>query len=104
MRGAIVAQNEGNLKNYIEAGFHHMWESPKNMGDPDIYLQAMSNSGFDGLDLLEKMQSKEVKEKLISNTNKAVKKGTFGMPTFFVGDKIFYGKERLAQIEKILSD
>ena len=104
MRGAIVAQNEGNLKNYIEAGFHHMWESPKNMGDPEIYLQAMSNSGFDGLDLLEKMQSKEVKEKLISNTNKAVKKGTFGMPTFFVGDKIFYGKERLAQIEKILSD
>ena len=50
------------------------------------------------------MQSKEVKEKLISNTNKAVKKGTFGMPTFFVGDQIFYGKERLAQIEKILSD
>jgi len=74
------------------------------MGDPDIYLQAMSNSGFDGLDLLEKMQSKEVKEKLISNTNKAVKKGAFGMPTFFVGDQIFYGKERLAQIEKILSD
>ena len=50
------------------------------------------------------MQSKEVKEKLISNTNNAVKNGTFGMPTFFVGDQIFYGKERLAQIEKILCD
>ena len=104
MRGAIVAQNEGNLKNYIEAGFHHMWESPKNMGDPDVYLQAMSNSGFDGLDLLEKMQSKEVKEKLILNTSEAVKKGTFGMPTFFVEGQMFYGKERLMQIEKIVSD
>jgi 2-hydroxychromene-2-carboxylate isomerase len=104
MRGAIVAQNEGNLQKYVEAGFHHMWESPKNMGDPDVYLQAMSNSGFDGLDLLEKMQSKEVKEKLILNTSEAVKKGTFGMPTFFVGDQMFYGKERLMQIEKIVSD
>lgn len=103
MRGAIVAQNEGNLQNYVEAGFHHMWESPKNMADPDIYLKAMSSSGFDGLDLLEKMQSKEVKEKLILNTSKAVKKGAFGMPTFFVEDQMFYGKERLAQIEKIVS-
>ena len=104
MRGAIVAQNEGNLQKYIEAGFHHMWESPKNMGNPDVYLQAMSNSGFDGLDLLEKMQSKEVKVKLILNTREAVKKGTFGMPTFFVEGQMFYGKERLMQIEKIVSD
>ena len=104
MRGAIVAHRENWLDNYIEAGFHHMWENPKNMGDPEVYKNAMLSSGFNSSDLLNKMQTNEVKEQLITNTRRAVEKGVFGVPTFFLEDQMFFGKERLMQIEAILTD
>lgn len=104
MRGAIVAQNEGYLEEYVKVGFHHMWETPKKMSDPEIYKKAMSSSGLNGSDLLEKSQIQDVKDRLMENTKQAVEKGAFGTPTFFVQDQMFYGKERLHQIEKLLSD
>ena len=104
MRGAIVAQQENWLNNYVEAGFHHMWEDPKNMGDEEIFKNAMLSSGFNISDLLKKIQTNEVKQQLITNTKRAVEKGVFGVPTFFLGNQMFFGKERLMQIEAILSD
>jgi 2-hydroxychromene-2-carboxylate isomerase len=104
MRGAIVAHREDWLDNYIEAGFHHMWEDPKDMGDQEVYKNAMLSSGFNISDLLTKIQANEVKEQLITNTKRAVEKGVFGVPTFFLGNQMFFGKERLMQIEAILSD
>ena len=104
MRGAIVAHRENWLDKYIEAGFHHMWENPKNMGDPEVYKNAMLSSGFNSSDLLNKIQTNEVKEQLITNTRRAVEKGVFGVPTFFLEDQMFFGKERLMQIEAILTD
>ena len=104
MRGAIVAQQENWLNNYIEAGFHHMWEDPKNMGNEEVFKNAMLSSGFNISDLLKKIQANEVKEQLITNTKRAVEKGVFGVPTFFLGNQMFFGKERLMQIEAILSD
>ena len=104
MRGAIVAQQENWLNNYVEAGFHHMWEDPKNMGDEEIFKNAMLSSGFNISDLLKKIQANEVKQQLITNTKRAVEKGVFGVPTFFLGNQMFFGKERLMQIEAILSD
>ena len=104
MRGAIVAQQENWLNNYVDAGFHHMWEDPKNMGDQEVYKNAMLSSGFNISDLLKKIQTNEVKEHLITNTKRAVEKGVFGVPTFFLGNQMFFGKERLMQIESSLSD
>lgn len=104
MRGAIVAQQENWLNNYIEAGFHHMWEDPKNMGNEEVFKNAMLSSGFNISDLLKKIQANEVKEQLITNTKRAVEKGVFGVPTFFLGNQMFFGKERLMQIESTLSD
>jgi 2-hydroxychromene-2-carboxylate isomerase len=81
-----------------------MWEDPKDMGDQEVYKNAMLSSGFNISDLLTKIQANEVKEQLITNTKRAVEKGVFGVPTFFLGNQMFFGKERLMQIEAILSD
>ena len=99
-----LAQQENWLNNYVDAGFHHMWEDPKNMGDQEVYKNAMLSSGFNISDLLKKIQTNEVKEHLITNTKRAVEKGVFGVPTFFLGNQMFFGKERLMQIESTLSD
>jgi 2-hydroxychromene-2-carboxylate isomerase len=102
MRGAIAAEQDGKLMPYIEAVLHHMWEDPKKMDDPEVAAVALSSSGFDGPSLLAKTQDDAIKAKLVANTEMAVSRGAFGIPTFYVGDEMFFGKERLGQIEELL--
>jgi 2-hydroxychromene-2-carboxylate isomerase len=53
--------------------------------------------------LLELANSPEIKAELVANTEAAVARGVFGIPTFFVGDEMFFGKERIAQIVEMLN-
>ncbi len=103
MRGAIAAQNDGRLAEYINAGLAMMWEQGLKMDDPAVYTTAMDAAGFDGAALLALTQEPDVKAGLITNTEAAVARGAFGIPTFFVGDEMFFGKERLGQVEEALS-
>jgi 2-hydroxychromene-2-carboxylate isomerase len=102
MRGAVVAEMEGKLAPYIDAVLHHMWEAPKKMDDPDVFVAALHESGLDGAALAKRTQEAGVKAKLIENTDNAVARGVFGIPTFFVGNEMFFGKERLDQVEEAL--
>jgi 2-hydroxychromene-2-carboxylate isomerase len=104
MRGAVVAAQDGELARYVNAVFHHMWETPKKMDDPGIAAAALTESGFDGPELIARTQDDAVKARLVANTEAAVARGAFGIPTFFIGDEMFYGKERLGQIEELLGD
>ena len=103
MRGAIAAQFEGVFKKYVEAAFHHMWREPKKMDDPQVAVKALTESGLDGARLLTRAQDADVKAKLIENTQKAVERGAFGSPTFFVGNEIFFGKEQLREVEELVT-
>ena len=103
MRAAIVAELDGRLTEYVEVGLKHMWEDGLKMDDPDVFVKAMTESGFDGAALLERTQDPDVKDKLVENTAAAVERGSFGIPTFYVGEEMFFGKERLGQIEEELA-
>ena len=102
MRGAIVAANEGRLDAYVEAVNRAMWEEGLKMDDPAVAAAFLSANGFDGPALLARTQEPAIKEKLAANTEAAVARGVFGIPTFFVGDAMFFGKDRLAQVEEAL--
>jgi len=99
-RGALVAEQDGRLMAYIEAGLECMWEDNQNMGDKAVFAQSMTGKGFDGEAILARTQDPEIKQKLIDNTAAAVARGVFGIPTFYVGDEMFFGKERLGQVEE----
>ena len=103
MRGAVAAQSEGVFKKYVEAAFHHMWREPKKMDDPQVAVKALTESGLDGAKLLTRAQDADVKAKLVENTQKAVERGAFGSPTFFVGNEIFFGKEQLREVEELVT-
>ena len=103
VRGAIAAEMDGYLEDYIEKVLVHMWEEPKKMDDPEVIKAAFEESGFDSEKLLEQMQNPDVKAKLISNTDEAVKKGLFGIPTFFIDDEMYFGKDTIWMIEEILA-
>lgn len=103
VRGALVAQRDGYLEAYVEAGLKALWEDGLKMDDPAIYAEAMTAAGFEGAKLLEQMQDPDIKSKLFENTSAAVARGSFGIPTFYVGDEMFFGKDRLDQVEEELS-
>jgi len=102
MRAAIAAQLEGVFEKYVEATFHHMWREPKKMDDPAVAIAALTSSGLDGAKLLARAQEPDVKARLLDTTQKAVERGAFGSPTFFVGDEMFFGKEQLRDVEEMV--
>lgn len=103
MRGAVAAQHEDVFVAYVDAMFAGMWEEGLNLGDPDVFVAALSAAGLDGPALLTRASEQAVKHALSANTDAAVARGAFGVPTFFVGDDIFFGKERLGQVEAALA-
>jgi 2-hydroxychromene-2-carboxylate isomerase len=103
MRAAIAAQFEGVFEKYVDAAFHHMWDEPKKMDDPEVAARAFIASGLDAAKLLARAQDPNVKAKLIENTQSAVERGAFGSPTFFVGTEMFFGKEQLREVEEMIS-
>ena len=103
MRGAIGAQKDGYLDKYINEVLRHMWEEPKKMDDPEVIKEAFTESGFDADRLMDQMQDPDIKAQLIANTEEAVKRGTFGIPTFFVEDDIYFGKDTLWQVEEAVA-
>jgi len=102
MRAAIAARFEGVFEKYVDAAFHHMWEEPKKMDDPEVAMKALTASGLDAARLFARAQDAEVKAKLIENTQSAVERGAFGSPTFFVGKEMFFGKEQLREVEEMV--
>jgi 2-hydroxychromene-2-carboxylate isomerase len=100
MRGAVAAQLEGVFERYFRAAYHHMWIQPKKMDDPQVLRDAFISSGIDIDRLAARAQQDDVKKKLIENTSDAVARGSFGSPTFFVGNEIFFGKDSLHNVEE----
>ena len=102
MRGAIAAQLDGRLPKYFEVVAAAMWEQALKMDDPDVIKAALDAGGIDGAHILARIQEADVKAKLIANTEDAVNRGAFGIPTFFVDGEIYFGKDRLREVEEAI--
>jgi 2-hydroxychromene-2-carboxylate isomerase len=99
MRGLIAARRMGVGDRYLEAVVAAMWEQGEKMDDPAVIRRVLDAAGLDGEAILAATQDPEVKAELIANTEAAVARGVFGIPTFFVGGEMFFGKDRLDQVE-----
>lgn len=103
MRGAIAAQLDGALPKYFEVVAAAMWEQSLKMDDPEVIKAALDAGGIDGARILARIQEADVKAKLIANTEDAVNRGAFGIPTFFVDGEIYFGKDRLREVEEAIA-
>ncbi|MFC4296085.1 2-hydroxychromene-2-carboxylate isomerase [Novosphingobium tardum] len=100
MRGAHAARRLGIFDQYVEAVMAGMWERQLGMGDPEVLAQVLNEAGLPAADLLRLSQEPDVKQSLVDETSNFVERGGFGIPTFFVVDEMFFGKDRLAQVEE----
>ena len=82
--------------------FKGMWVDALNLGDPAVLGPLLAEAGFDPQELLALTAEQDVKDALKANTEAAIKRGMFGAPTFFVGNEMFFGQDRLDFVREAL--
>jgi 2-hydroxychromene-2-carboxylate isomerase len=102
MRGAIAARTLGVFERYVDEMYRNMWAEPKKMDDPDVFRAVLDQAGLPTARILELIETQPVKDELLANTQRSVERGTFGSPTFYVGNEIFFGKDRLRDVEEMI--
>ena len=100
MRGLVAAREAGEEAAYLEMGLQGLWEEGLKLDDREVLARRIDEAGLNSASLLAAAQTDRVKLKLADNTAAAVARGVFGIPTFFVGEEMFFGKERLGQVEE----
>jgi 2-hydroxychromene-2-carboxylate isomerase len=103
MRGAVAAKKLGIFERYVDEVYRHMWADPKKLDDPAVLRDALTESNLPADRLFELVQTAEVKGDLMAETQRAVDRGTFGSPTFFVDGEIYFGKDRLRDVEEAIA-
>lgn len=103
MRGAVGYLDTPRFMDYVNLIFDAMWLEPRNLGDPEVLNRTLADGGFDPADFATRINDGAVKKRLIANTEAAVERGAFGAPTFFVGDEMYFGQDRLDFVEDALA-
>ncbi|WP_103102822.1 2-hydroxychromene-2-carboxylate isomerase [Pseudomonas sp. LFM046] len=105
MRGAIGIQmrQPERFEAYLAAVFTAFWQDKRNLGDPAVLAATLDAAGFDPQAILALTSDQEVKDALKAATEEAVKRGAFGAPTFFVGNEMYFGQDRLDFVEEALA-
>ena len=104
MRGAVAYQADAVVSStYREEIFTAIWVEARNLNEPDVIQQVLRDAGLDPAELMNRIGEQTVKDQLIANTEEAVNRGVFGAPTFFVGDQMFFGQDRLDFVTEALS-
>ncbi len=102
MRGALAAQELGVFPTYHAALFRAAWAEKANLADAAVLRDVIAKAGLDAEAIVARADFEGIKERLKANTAEAVERGAFGAPTFFVGDEIFFGNDRLDFVEEAL--
>ena len=100
MRGAVYARGKSWESDYIEAMFAAMWERGLNMADAQQFATVLQESGLPVDEIVAAVTDPAVKSALVESTAESVERGNFGSPSFFVGDELYFGKDKLADFEE----
>ena len=96
MRGAIYAKQNNFLEKYNEAIFLAMWSNNINLSDPKNIIITLDKNGFNSNDFMNAAESQQIKDELKKVTVDAVNLGMFGVPSFIVDGKLFFGQDRMS--------
>jgi 2-hydroxychromene-2-carboxylate isomerase len=104
MRGATALQGQGDeaFQRYMDAIYQAIWVEGLNMNDPGVVGEVLTRAGFDPAAVLAMANEQATKDKLKAVTMTAVERGVFGAPTFFIGDHMYWGQDRIEQVIQAL--
>jgi 2-hydroxychromene-2-carboxylate isomerase len=102
MRGALVAKGHGKIRDYTHKLFESYWIRNDDISQDDILRLALEELDIDQELFIKRINEQEIKDELRNETAEAVRRGAFGAPTIFVGDRMFWGNDRLLFVESCL--
>lgn len=97
--GAIAAEQEGIAAKYTDAVFTGIWEKNLNLGDLEVFRSSLDAAGLPGQQLADAAQNTSLQALLEQNTEESVAHGVFGAPSIFVDENLYFGKDRLLDVE-----
>lgn len=103
MRGAAGLKDDPRFLAYVTAVFDAMWQEPRNLGDPAEMVPVLDRAGVGVHEFRALVEDEAVKARLKDTTERAVARGAFGAPTFFVGEEMHFGQDRLEWVEAALA-
>jgi len=104
LRGALLALERDEFPAYARAMFEGMWVAGENIGAAEVWPRLMTAAGLDAGAYREGVERQDIKDHLRANTEEAAARGAFGAPSFFVGDSLFWGQDRLDFVEEALME
>jgi 2-hydroxychromene-2-carboxylate isomerase len=102
MRGTVAAERLGVFPAYHRAIYDAFWRDGLNLGDTAVVRGVLERAGLDAERVVALSEEHAVKDALRVSTEAAVARGAFGAPTFFVGEQMFWGNDRLLFVEQAL--
>jgi 2-hydroxychromene-2-carboxylate isomerase len=102
MRGAVAYLDSPRFHDYLNTIFTALWVNDKDMTTLAGVAEVLSSAGFDPAEVLGLCERDDVKNRLKDITNDAIARQVFGAPTFFIGDEMFFGQDRLDYVERAL--
>ncbi|HEX5676851.1 MAG TPA: 2-hydroxychromene-2-carboxylate isomerase [Alcanivorax sp.] len=102
MRLATAAVDTEQCDTVLAALFEGLWLQEKDLSDIEVLGRTLAEAGLDPEHWAARAQDQAVKDRLKATTEEAVERGVFGAPTFFVGEEMFFGQDRLDFVEEAL--
>lgn len=95
LRAALVAGDEGRLLEFHHPAYRARWCEARDLSDRDVVGELLEGAGLDADAALERAESPELEDRLMADTQAAIERGVFGVPTLLVGDELIWGNDRL---------
>ena len=95
MRGCLWLEAQGKMLGFAEAVFEAYWEREEDIADDAVLSAICTECGIDPAQFHAAIARPEIKQQLKDNTEELIRRGGFGSPTFFIGDDMYFGNDRL---------
>ena len=95
LRMCLAVEDLAQRKSLVVALLNAAWAQGEDVAEPAVLLKVARDRGLDADALLAATERPELKQRLVSATQQAVEAGVFGVPTFRLGDELFWGSDRM---------
>lgn len=101
---SLLAEQQGKLKEYIIEVMRAEWGEGKDIGELDVLAEVAERIGMDADKVIIAADSAGNRLALERHAEEAQQLGAFGVPSFVIGEDIFWGNDRIDFVEQHLVD
>lgn len=102
LRAVVVAAEAGREREFSLAAFRRQFTTGRALSEPGAVGEVAAAAGLDPDDVLERIAGEPVKGQLKAATEDAIARGVEGIPTVRVGERLFWGDDRLDEAAESL--